>query len=181
MNFINFSDIDFDIFKSDAALSILCKLTTFICYEKSFLTFRDEYLKANNYTIENIHNLENDENYKILCYVVLTVETDFNTEFTKCFGMLEELQKTIQKHIKKTMKKQNNITEFNYINEEELKLELLRSLVPIYIKTKYTPLRRNFYDHIKNLFNEFFKKHKNNLYVEILEIYNDIVLQDLEL
>lgn len=182
MNFTNFTKPQFNEFISDISMDILCELSTFICYKKTFILYRDEYLKKNNYTPENYNQLEYDENYKTMCYIVLTIQNDFNSEFTNQYDSLDDLLTAIQKYLKHNIKTltldSKLITEDNFINPDDLVYKMLRSLVPHYIKSKLSPLRRLFYDHLKDLFNEFIALNKHSIYDKFSENFVCSILEN---
>lgn len=185
MNFANFTKDQFYEFISDISTDILCDLSTFICYKKTFIVYRDEYLKRNNYTPENYNQLEYDENYKTMCYIVLTIQNDFNSEFTNQYDSLDDLLIAIRKYLKHNIKaitlESKFVDEDNFINPDELVYKMLRSLVPHYIKSKLSPLRRLFYDHLKELFTEFITLNKHKIYDRFNEIFVCFVIENTNL
>ena len=186
MNFVFETIEDYNNFVKSSSVCFLSSFCNFICYDNTLEKFKNKYIMEKNLSEDS---LSNDNYYSDNAYIILKSQYIFNPEFTKDYKLIKLVYSIFKKQLRKTLI--NCKTENDLIDKKLIIDKLFKCIYKNYIQIEINQFKDNnnyfnyakklFDDYYYNIINNFINLKLNDIYIDILDIYNTYYLANMKI
>lgn len=184
MNFVFKTIDDYNEFVKSSATCFISNFCNFICYDNTLEQFKKSYILEKNISLDFLYD---DPYFKDKAYIILKSQVIFNPEFTKDYKFIKNFYNIFKKQLTKTLK--NCINSETLINKNDVIKKLFDSIYSNYIKIEIEQFKTNnsYYKYAEKIFTEYYytiiknfiNTKLNEIYIDILDIYNTYYLSNM--